>query len=609
MSHFSGAGLIGIFLLTGLSGAPVSVFATGPSANIDQLILQFNADDGRRAQAHVAGDALTDLRLPDGRGVTFLRNFGADGMVVKLPQAVDMNEAQQICDQMSAARGLAAVIPDKRYVRAFTPNDPSYPTVFNSAGQWYLFEATAGIRMPQAWDLATGSSSVVVAVVDTGIVPHRDLNSARVLPGYDFISNTFTANDGGGRDNDPTDPGDWAAVGDPCYAADPLKDNSSWHGSSVAGIITATTNNSQDIAGIDFAARLLPVRVLGKCGGSLSDVADAIRWAAGLAVSGVPANPNPADVINLSLSGDGACSVAEQSAIDAAVAAGAVVVTAAGNEAGNVALVSPANCNNVISVGAIGRSGAIASYSNFGLNVDLTAPGGDNLDGVLTLSNLGTTAAAGDALVLITGTSFTTAQASAVASLMLSVNPGLTPALLEDVMKASTRAFPDASCDPSLCGSGVLDAAAALTGAANPSAIAANLAPSAAAGGPYSGVDGDMVTFDGSASSDPESAALSYSWDFGDNSFGSGVSPVHSYSAPGTYTASLMVNDGSRDSTPASATVSISASGNKAVNIDTGGGGGGGCALRTGTSVRFDPVWWLMLVLSMCALRRRSLRR
>ncbi len=595
MYKLIGTALLGVCLTTGLLSRPVAAYAGKARSSTDRLIIQFEAGDTRNLQTIERNQVLPGVRLPDGRGVRFLRHFEGDAVVVQLPGEVTLDQAQRICAQMITGQGLASVVPDKRFYRSLNPSDPEYLGV-QTPGQWHLYETTAGIRMPAAWDQTTGSSAIVVAVVDTGIVPHRDLSPGRLLPGYDFISSPFTANDGDGRDSDPTDPGDWADVGDPCYMNDPLEDNSSWHGLSVAGVIAATANNSLDIAGMDFAAQLLPVRVLGKCGGSLSDVADAVRWAAGLPVAGVPNNPNPARVINLSLSGDGACSAPEQSAINAAVAAGAVVVVAAGNEAGNVGAVSPANCDNVIAVGAIGRNGAIASYTNFGLAVDLVAPGGDNLDGVLTLSNLGTTTAGSDALVTIAGTSFTTAQASAVASLMLALNPSLTPDLLGNVMKATTRTFPHASCDNSLCGTGVLDAAAALTTAMNPGAVAVDAAPTANAGGPYSGVDATAIAFDGSLSFDPENAPLVYSWDFGDDSFGTGVSPTHTYAAAGTYIVTLVVNDGVLDSAPATAVVDVSASGNQAVNIDSGGGGG--CVAGSSGRAAFDPVWWLMLLLA-----------
>jgi len=470
------------------TGAALAHGPTAGPSSISQLIVQLTDDGMRHIQSVSRGQTVPGIWLPDGRELKFLRRFGSESIVVALPEATGLDAARDIAAQLASQPGIAAAEPDKRFYPALRPNDPEYlgPDLnsINNPGQWNLFEPTAGINMEPAWDQSTGSASTVVAVLDTGIIAHRDLDAARLLPGYDFITDPATANDGDGRDSDPTDPGDWAEQGDPCYTGDPLQDRSSWHGLSVAGVIAATSNNSTDIAGINFSTRLLPVRVLGKCGGLLSDVADAIRWAVGLPVLGVAqVNPNPANVINLSLTGAGACSVVEQAAINAAVTAGAVVVVAAGNEGGDVANVSPANCENVVVVGAIARDGKVAAYSNTGSRIDFVAPGGDDPDpadplnppnGILTLSNLGTTVPDpnGDALAVIQGTSFSAAQASAVASLMLAVNPGLDPGTLEKVLKGTTRLFPDAlSCSTSSCGTGVLDARAALVGAANPASI------------------------------------------------------------------------------------------------------------------------------------------
>jgi serine protease len=614
MFNIKGAVAIGACLAAGLSAGTALAGNAAAHARTSQLIIQFR-DNSVRQQSVERNHPLPGFVLPDGRPVKFLRRFNDDAMVVQLPETVSLDEAQRISAQLATQAGIASVEPDRRVYPALVPNDPEYPPgadAVQDPGQWHLFETTAGIRMPAAWDLSTGSSAIVVAVLDTGIISHRDLNAARLLPGYDFFSDTVRDNDGTpGRDNDPTDPGD-ATVDGECGAGQ-LGEDSSWHGLSVASVITATSGNSTDIAGMDFNARLLPIRVLGKCGGDLSDVADAVRWAAGLPVAGVPDNPNPANVINLSLSGDGLCTAAEQSAIDAAVAAGAVVVVAAGNEAVNVRNISPANCNNVIAVGAIARDGRIAAYTNVGLDVDLTAPGGDDPDppdllnppnGILTLSNFGSTTVGADAVAVIQGTSFTAAQVSAVTSLMFAVNGALTPALVTDILKATARTFPDASCDTSLCGTGVLDAAAALSTAANPGMIASNLPPTASAGGPYSGVQGAVISFDGSGSVDPESQLLTYSWDFGDDSFATGVNPGHVYTAAGTFTATLVVNDGIADSTASTATVTVSSNGDKLVDPT---GGGGGCSLSTPTQ-RIDPVWliWLLSAALVGISRQRS---
>jgi len=472
-----------VCLLPGLSVKAVPADTTSARFRTRQLIIQFEDSHARRIQSARRDQALPGIVLPDGRELKFLRRFDSHGMVVQLPERLSPDAAQRVADQLATQPGIATVAVDKRFFPALVPNDPAYPPGANAVqdpGQWHLFEDTAGINMPGAWDQSTGSAAVVVAVLDTGIIPHRDLNPARVLPGYDFFSDAATDNDGTpGRDSDPADPGD-ATVDNECGPGEPGED-SSWHGLSVAGVIAAESDNNTDIAGIDFQARLLPIRVLGKCGGALSDVADAIRWAAGLAVTGAPANLNPAAVINLSLSGVGPCSSQEQDAINAAVRQGAVIVVAAGNEGGNIQDVSPANCKNVIVAGAIARDGRISSYVNVGVNVDVVAPGGDDPNppdplnnppnGVLTLSNFGAVTPAADALAIIQGTSFTAAQVSAVASLMLSVNNTLSPALVENVIKATARAFPDASCNTSLCGAGVVDASAALAGAADPASV------------------------------------------------------------------------------------------------------------------------------------------
>jgi serine protease len=221
-------------------------------------------------------------------------------MVVQLPEDVSLEEAQRIAVRLAAQPGVAAAEPDRRFHPALVPLDPLFSGPYSppgaawvqNPGQWNLSDTIAGIRMPAAWDRETGSPGVTVAVIDSGIISHRDLDNGRLLAGYDFFSDNARDNDGTpGRDGDPTDPGD-ATVDGECGAGE-IGEASSWHGLAVTGVIAATANNSIDIAGIDFNARLLPIRVLGKCGGSLSDLADAVRWAAGLAVAGVPNNPTP----------------------------------------------------------------------------------------------------------------------------------------------------------------------------------------------------------------------------------------------------------------------------------------------------------------------------
>ncbi len=497
-------------LLAGVATEIANADKAGARQRTQELIVQFDAGSAVNVRAARRNGALPGLKLPDGRALKFLRAFEGRGAVVQLPESVSLEQARGLAEQLARQPGVSAVTPNKRFFPALVPNDPEYPpgaNALNNPGQWHFFEDTAGINLQSAWDRTTGSAAVVVAVVDTGIVAHPDLDAARILPGYDFLSDATVDHDSQpGRDSDPTDPGDWASPGDDCYANNPDEDNSSWHGLSIAGVIAATADNNRDIAGMNFRARLLPIRVLGTCGGRLSDVADAIRWAVGEPVSEVPINANPARVINLSLSGDGACSSLEQQAIDTAVGRGAVVVVAAGNAGGNVQNVSPANCQNVVVVNAIARDGRLASYSNVGGAVDVAAPGGDSPNppdplnppnGILTLSNFGTTVAAGDALASIQGTSFSAAQVSGVASLMFAVDSTLTPSMVEDLLKATTRAFPDSSCSTGLCGTGVLDADAALAGAADPTAVLGSRVNAGGGGGGCVLIAGSVPRADG----------------------------------------------------------------------------------------------------------------
>ena len=257
------------------------------------------------------------------------------------------------------------VEPDVQMTATLTPADPQYSL------QWHYSEALAGMNLPTAWDTADGAAACTVAVVDTGITRHSDL-AANVVPGYDFITNSTDARDGNGRDANPQDQGDWHGAFE-CVGS--TGGNSSWHGTHVAGTIAAVTSNGVGVSGVAFKAKVQPVRVLGRCGGTLADIGDAVTWASGGTVSGVPANPTPAKVINMSLGGSGTCGAAYQNAINGAVARGTTVVVAAGNSNANAANYQPASCTNTVVVAASDRQGNRASYSNYGAIVDLTAPG------------------------------------------------------------------------------------------------------------------------------------------------------------------------------------------------------------------------------------------
>ena len=274
---------------------------------------------------------------------------------------------------------------------------------------------------------------------------------------------------------DPTDPGDWVASGEVIDGqTDCAVSNSTWHGTAVSGVIAADSNNSTYVTGIDWSAKILPVRALGKCGGRTSDIIDSIAWASGLRVSGVPVNPSPAQVINLSLGGSGACHAAYIDVINAAYANGVTraIVAAAGNSADDVANHSPANCPGVIAVASTTSLGNLSSYSNFGTGVTLSAPGGDynprsGSAAIVVLSNTGHTVPALDTIAGYGGTSFSAPMVSGTVALMLSVAPQLTPVQVHDILVSTAKPFISGStCTTDLCGPGLLDANAAVHAAA-----------------------------------------------------------------------------------------------------------------------------------------------
>ncbi|HEX7027446.1 MAG TPA: S8 family serine peptidase, partial [Gammaproteobacteria bacterium] len=355
--------------------------ATGAQPVTHRIIVKFKAGPTPSAARDKRHGQI--LRLGNNLPLRHLRTLGDLSSVYSLGRFQKLDEVKAVAAELMRRDDVEYVEPDLRRYPQFVPNDADY------SNQWYLHETAGGINAEPAWDITFGNSSVVIALIDSGILPHNDL--VRVLPGYDFIAEDpppepdlyFTANDGDGRDEDPSDPGD-AVPEDRCDPAGSPAENSTWHGTKLAGIVAAETNNNSGLAGIDQQAWVLPVRALGRCGGYLSDIADAIRWAAGLSVPGVPDNPTPADVINLSLGAAGVCSHTEQQAIDAAVANGTVVVVAAGNEGGFISDSAPANCENVITVTATTRQGAETCYTNIGTGADLAAPGGNSQEDFCT---------------------------------------------------------------------------------------------------------------------------------------------------------------------------------------------------------------------------------
>ena len=505
---------------------------------------------------------------------------------------------------------VASVEPDVRLKRLATPNDPYY----TDGIQWHLRTPAQGgaaaLNLPPAWERTRGSAEQVVAVVDSGaLYGHPDL-AGKLLPGYDLISDLDTSNDGDGRDPDASDPGDWitsSEAGSGRYPLCPAED-SSWHGSFIAGEIAAATHNGVGVAGVGWDTRVQPVRVSGKCGAWLSDVVEGIRWAAGLPVSGVPTNPTPARVINVSFGGSSSCNSAYQTAIDDAGAAGSLVVVAAGNE--NGALTRPADCAGVLAVGAARQDGLKTYYSSYGPNVGIMAPGGpgaaDTGPRLYSTSNAGKRGPAEHIYDGKDGTSFAAPLAAGVAALMLSVNPAMTPAQLVSRIQSGARPFPSSAayptcrvgmpassacnCTRETCGPGLLDADRALQLATSPSAVIAPIGSVPA---------GSTVTLDGRGSAAVAGASIaSYQWSqvsgspVGIRDAGAPVASVSLPDARGDWVFRLLVTDS--EGRAADNYVTVSTFGG---DVDEGGG-------TTG------PAWGAGLwALALGALWHRRTRR
>ncbi|WP_405590758.1 S8 family peptidase [Streptomyces sp. NBC_01092] len=433
------------------AAVPAAQTEAAPGTAAERLIVGYKSG-AAEAKSNKAAEADADAKgAESGEDLDFQRRLGSGAALVDLGEDLTRTDVADVVAEYRADPQVAYVVPDRLNKPLATPNDTEY------SKQWDLFETTAGMNVPGAWDVATGSG-VTVAVIDTGYVTHSDLG-ANIVAGYDFISDATVGNDGNGRDSNPADPGDWTAANE-CQAGDPAS-TSSWHGTHVAGTIAAVTNNSKGVAGIAYGAKVSPLRVLGKCGGYDSDIIDAITWASGGTVSGVPANANVAKVINMSLGGGGACSTATQSAINAAVNRGTTVVVAAGNSNANASGYSPASCSNVISVAATDRQGNRSYYSNYGTVVDIAAPGGETnsvtANGILSTLNSGGQGPSSENYDYYQGTSMASPHVAGLVALMKSANAALTPAQIESAIKTNSRALPG-TCSGG-CGAGLADAA------------------------------------------------------------------------------------------------------------------------------------------------------
>ena len=533
---------------------PLAALAAEPPA--DRIIVKWrNADS---AFAPVSTSRLRTISARVGQSLARGKDIGGDMSVV----FVDRNQTgASLASTLAALRAdpeVELAVPDTRVrIQAYSPSDPLF-----GGSQWYLqSNELAAIRADAAWDITRGGASpdtspVVIAVIDTGVRrDHPDL-AAKLLPGYDFVSLPAVANDGDGWDADPSDPGDFLSAED--LASDTFKDGncggraaSSWHGTRVTGLLAANTDNGEGIAGTGFNVRVLPVRVLGKCGGFTSDVIAGMYWAAGLVPpppllqsTDLPVNTHPAQILNMSLGNDGACTSANSAPYRAAVKDiiehGVLIVASAGNE--GAAVGTPASCDGVLAVSGIRHAGTKVGYSNLGPEVGIAAPAGNcvnTLAGEPCLFALNTTTNAGQdgptaniystPLIQPTyGTSFSSPLVAGAAGLMKALNPGLTPTLLIARIKETARAFPTTSadatiqppacqlvsaagvqaseciCNTQVCGAGMLNTEAAVIAARRPAVLAQVNGVAGA---------GRTLTLDGSASSAAAGRTIaSYAW-------------------------------------------------------------------------------------------------
>jgi serine protease len=618
-----------------LHAPPVLAASADTSTTQARVIVKFKADaqslrkqilsaSNTSAQVHTAqAESLgrrTGLALRGGMGVSERTQvMFASGMT-----------STQLADALSKDGDVEYAVPDERKRRMAAPNDSLYfagPLSNGPAsGQWYLRPNSGAVKssidVEPAWGVTTGSPSVVVAVLDSGIrFDHADLQRSSVggnlLPGYDMVNDLGAANDGDGRDADPSDPGDWVTAAEAnlatgefykCTTLDPntgryVAEPSSWHGTQTAGLIGASTNNGIGMASVGRTVRVLPVRVLGKCGGFDSDIIAGMRWAAGLTVTGVPTNTTPARVINMSLGGSGACSTAYKNAVAEINAAGVVVVASAGNSAGH-AVSSPANCPGVIAVAALRHVGTKVGFSDLGPEITISAPGGNCINTavnqpclypILTTANSGTTTPfAGSSIYTDSydyslGTSFSAPLVAGTVGLMLSARPTLSPAEVTTLIKGTARAFPttggdngdgtvvkqctapqfDAAnkpidqnqcyCTTTTCGAGMLDAGAVV--ALSTQVVLARILVS-----PESPAFDQVITLSASPSlTAPGRSIASYSWTLNDgggivtrlNGATNAANTTVNASGAGAFTVTLTVVDdlGARSTTPVTVNV------------------------------------------------------
>jgi serine protease len=415
----------------------------GADASVDRFIIKYKDGTSENKSTSAVQSRLDRLSGAFPAKAHHSRRMGIGSDVVQTARKLNGAEARAFMRAVASDPDVEFIEPDREMSVMSVPNDPEY------SRQWYLAsnqnpgQKMAGIRAEGAWDVGTGAGSVI-AVIDNGVANHSDLN-ANYLPGYDFWSRTS-----GGNGMNPGITGETSCK------------TTLWHGTHVAGIAAALTNNGIGIAGIAPAAKILSVRVMNACGrGVDSDIADGITWAAGGSVPGVPTNSNPANIINLSLGGVGDCGRTLQSAINFATSKGAVVVVAAGNNGIDATNWSPANCQSVITVGGSNGNGTKYVTSNFGPYVDVAAPGGT----IWSTYNSGSVTPGVESYAYMDGTSMAAPQVAGVVALARSVAPkSLTTAEMRTLVQQNVQPFAPQQPDQPI-GSGILDATATVNAA------------------------------------------------------------------------------------------------------------------------------------------------
>ena len=511
-----------------------------------QLIISLKQEsslttDGARQQLH---SLFKHFNFQTGEQLTLIRELALAGrFVVKFKDGKSPVQIAAIIKLLQSFSLVESAEEDSIIRHTFTPNDTFY------AQQWPLFETTGGIAADVAWQHSTGQNAIV-AVLDTGYTDHPDLVGS-LIAGHDFISDVTMANDGNGRDSDAHDPGDWMDSWDCGFFNPPNFVSSSWHGTHTMGTVAAVSNNNLGVAGLAFNSNIVPVRVLGKCGGRTSDIADAIVWASGGSISGVSNIAKPANVISMSLGGNGPCSSTFQAAINQAINNGSTVIVAAGNDQQNFANHQPSNCAGVISVAATDRQGNRAYYSNYG-DLTVSAPGGEvNVlasDGVLSTYNTGSTTEQNSAYAYAQGTSMATPHVAGIAAMLYQKDPNLTPDAVKDILITTARLAPG-NC--SGCGAGIVDAGAAVMSLNSGPEL--NQPPVA----DFTYItDGLNVAFT-QTSTDSDGSIISWVWDFGDENGANAANPHHSYLVAGNYQVSLKVTDDSGATDTITQTVTV----------------------------------------------------